>query len=138
MELKPLQFIDILKIKKDLVEGRGHYITEQIAKSLEKTLAFTCFKDGKVVACAGVGNLEEGIVDGWAIYSKKFLPITRARAAKLFMQKLNELIHQKVRILIPDDLQRGKRYAKHLGFSFMGKESSKLFDISNDIFIRSA
>jgi len=137
MELKQYKPEDLLEIKGNLVESKRTTpdITLEIANYIA-TLgnAYTCFKDGKVVACAGTMSNEQGVTDIWAFYSADFSCFTRARAALEFHKHIAEVVGR-VRISIPSDLPNGDKYAKFLGFKFTKKETSKLFsEIENSIY----
>ena len=69
IELRPFKADDLLEIKDSLVEGRGEHLTRETANSLIGDYSFTFLKDGKVVACAGAGKIDDDITDGWALYS---------------------------------------------------------------------
>ena len=126
---------DIEVIRDYIVEDKREYMHPGIVESIKNIgRLYTYLHNGEIVACVGIVEID-GELEIFALYSDKFPPMTRLRAARFFLRELKKVVTSPVRTKISENLLNGRKYAEHLGLKFIGTEKSKLFaDTMNDIY----
>lgn len=85
--------------------------------------ARTVLLDGKVVACAGVARLWEGVGEAWAIFDEEFLQrkLTLVKLVRDGCAKAQESLHlHRVHFHVIHGYHAGYRLAMALGFVYEG------------------
>ena len=129
IEVRPLHKADLFKIKDCLVEQDQHLSYEMADYAENSGTSFTYVKDDKVVGCCGAG-LVDGVYNVWAVYSRAFSAIIRARCMKAFIKKLRTVfVGKKALIAVNPALRNVVKFVKFLGGKYVRCEYSPVMGI---------